>query len=564
MLENDVFATTSSPLQQTSTSLTTTASSATRTTELATASGSTSTLEDDLDDIAEIIDADMTDLDREFISYVLSGTEIPLPTQPAQKSPRVPVDNFAKVTAPPNEHTRTGLRFGEPKLEQIPMEVLENATLLGAPEGTCRVKDPKLSSQTFGGLPPQSLCSDTKKDVLPMHQEGELLQLTFTTESSKLRGTSGACMYSNTSLNSGGSETTSINNTNLLKIPSAIPPRSVAYTSHTQSYGSSTLQRSETTSTENFNTARRNNEKRFLQQLKASFVSEKSFSDDILVDLVDEMMQDRAAQRKKDEKLAVCLQQGGHYQMEGMVKQEVVTPTMAQSTSLFSSFFDSLATQGTESQPSATYRSSGQRENGFNTNPMFCVSYTNTIPQFTASQSLPGGKSRRQQGGSAKSQNEYFQFAKQEDSNMNFLNSLSNGNVNTNNLNMSNNFSSNQLPTQQSMQRTIRDILQTTNNTAVKQTISRSPQVIANFPSQQNLCVMPQQNVTAVSQTAPMRNQRGVFNTMTMNPMMNQFEFQEIDSVIQSLQQEEPSYRSPNGADMPSINNQTFDFSRTL
>lgn len=579
--------------------------------------GSTSTLDDDFDDWAKMINAELTELDKDIVKYVATGSEIPqLPNQLPDQLP----DTSLEVLL--NSECFDGLQSNgtiqslvAPKIEEIPMDSSKDYPISSlAPVDAQNMLPRNITSRPFGNLSVDNFVGDTKPSLIPMDQGGDL-------SGSKLRGISNPCMFGNghstgeprnfqqnalvlTHLN-----TVAAPNTSVMNIPqqsqglhTARDPNTMI-TSQSRNFGripqmprsadmASTGSGSfrvpaavpDMTSTGGANfrvpatvpqMPKQNDlQSRFIQELKELLPQDLCYTDEMVVDLVDDMMVDAdadAAQRvDNDIKLATILQQAGFAQIEGppVIKQEVVTPTLPQPSSSFPSFSDTMATQS--SQP---------RVISCSTTPF---TSTDTFSRFPAHQTtFAPAPPRRPQNGTVHNQgspmrfpNGNSQFVSQEDSNRNFLNTLSNAGITSTQtgaaLASTNQWNSNAPSKQNAMEQGLRNLLQNTNSAPPKQTTNFNSQINSGLLSQQpNMPFMPQQNVSnMVPQSGPRNTQNNMFN-MTVVPNMNQLNFQElsqVNSLLQSSPMQASSFQNLNGTNM-SINNPhytKFDMNRKL
>ena len=526
--------------------------------------GLTSPLEEEFEDLTEIINAELTKLDREIVNYVAHGSS-DVPSTP--QLPNASLESLLSSNLMSSNGTfQSGLPLGAPKSERISIEDEVNCT-------EPLMQPPSIPTQTLGNLPVGSYPDDTKPDVIPMEQGNMSFQLS----SSKMRGVNSPCMFSSASsaaernyqqnaptlshVNTSGNSTLmgtsqqipSARNTNNMKA-SGVLSRSVAFTSTSQGmmFGRLPSQRQAVTSTVTSGSSisqmanQKEQQLQFIQLLKEAIPENMNYTDEMVVDLVDDMMNDRddEAQRRKDDRLASLVQQGEFMQTEPFIKQEVITPTLPQPTFSFPSVTNSMASQSSQPlMPTSTFTSG------------------NTFSQLPGNETAFGVTSRRPQnetvnnmGSPASFQNGNLQFMNQEDSNMNFLNSLSNTGIANKHTVLPGNtpWSTNPPLKQNVMQQGIRNLLQSTS--------APSQSTNSGLFSQSNMSFLPPQTVNSVPQDGSRITQVNSFN-MTMLPNSNQ-----LDPLLQSGQLPAPGYQNFNGTNM-SFGNQNypkFDMSRKL
>lgn len=528
--------------------------------------GLTSPLEEEFEDLTEIINAELTKLDREIVNYVAHGSS-DVPSTP--QLPNASLESLLSGNLMSSNGTfQSGLPLGAPKIESISIEDKVNCT-------EPFMQPPSIPTQTaLGNLPVGSYPDDTKPDMIPMEQGNMSFQLS----SSKMRRVNSPCMFSSASsaaernfqqnaptlshVNTSGNSTLmgtsqqipSARNTNNMKA-SGVLSRSVAFTStsHGMMSGRLPSQRQAVTSTVTSGSSisqmanQKEQQLQFIQLLREAIPENMNYTDEMVVDLVDDMMNDQhdEAQRKKDDlTLASLVQQGEFMQTEPFIKQEVITPTLAQPTFSFPSVTNSMASQSSQPlMPTSTFTSG------------------NTFSQLSGNETAFGVTSRRPQnetvnnmGSPASFQNGNLQFMNQEDSNMNFLNSLSNTGIANNHTVSPGNtpWSTNPPLKQNVMQQGIRNLLQSTS--------APSQSTNSGLFSQSNMSFLPPQTVNSVPQNGSRITEVNSFN-MTMLPNSNQ-----LDPLLQSGQLPAPGYQNFNGTNM-SFGNQNypkFDTSRKL
>ena len=551
-LADEVFTTTSEPMSKAAT----TTSWSTRYSSRGN-NDSTSTLEDDFEDLTEIINAELTKLDREIVNYVANGTNYVPPLAP--QMPDASLDNVLNSSwlaeIPSNGTTQGGIPLGAPKIEPTSLDEEmafneQNVSSTGIP------------TQTIGNLPVGRYPDDTKPGLIPM-EEGNIK---FQLSSSKMRGANSPCMFSNAAsaaernfqqdapvlshmnttltapVGGGAQQMPSARNANSVQT-SCAPSRNPAYASSAQGIMSGRLpsQRPAVTSTVTSVSQmapQKEPQLQFVQLLKEALPDE-TYTDKMVVDLVDEMLVDQEdeVQRKEDDlRLASLLQQGGFMQTEGFIKQEVVTPTLAQPTYSFPSVSNSIAAQSCQPQiPTSTFTAT--------------TTFSASEPTYGVGSRMPQNGTVHNRGSPASFQNGNSQFMNQEDSNMNFLNSLPNnhsglpGNTPGWNTNLP--------PKQNAMQQALRTLLQ---NTEPSQSTN------SGLLPQSNVPFLPQQNINFVPQNGSRSSQGNSFN---MNLVSN---MSQLDSLLQSTQFPAPSYQNVNGTNMPFSNQNyaKFDMNRKL
>ena len=517
---------------------------------------STSTLDDDFEDLTEIINAELTKLDREIVNYVANGSSYVPPSSP--QVPDVSLDNVLNSNwlsgMPSNGTAQGGVPPGAPKIE--PTSVDEEMVF-----NDQNIPSTSIPTQTIGNLPVGRYPDDTKPALIPLEESNVKFQLS----SSKMRGGNSPCMFSNatsaaertfqqdapvlshmnTTLNSpmggGAQQMPSARNGNSVKT-SCAPPRNPAYASNPQGIMSGRLpsQRPIITSTATTVSPMANDSQlQFLQLLKEA-LPDAAYTDKMVVDLVDEMMVDQEDETKRkddDYRLASLLQQGGFMQTEGFIKQEVVTPTLPQPTYSFPSVSNSIAAQNCQPQiPTSTFTATS--------------TFSGSEPSFGVGSCMPQNGTVHDRGSPASFQNGNSQFVNQEDSNMNFLNSLPNNHTGL--AGNSPGWNTNLPPKQNAMQQQLRHLLQSTNDSSQSTNSGLLPQ--------SNMPFAPQQNFNFVPQNGSRSTQGNSFNVNTVSNIS------QLDSLLQSTQFLPPSYQNVNGTNMQfsSQSYAKFDMNRKL
>ncbi|KAL9958944.1 hypothetical protein ACROYT_G036022 [Oculina patagonica] len=600
-LENDVFTTSAEPWGQASTS---TWSSAGRLNELSRSDsligngGSSSTIDDDFDDWAKMINAELNELDRDIVKYVATGGDEIVQLPDTSLEVLLNTDNLDLQSNAAIQN------LVAPKIEEIPMDSESNPTVSSlTPVNAQSMPPPRMPSAAFGSnMPMDTFAGDTKPSLMPMNQ-GDLQERGLGFTGSKVRGMNSPCMFGNANstgernyqqkapalshLNSAASSNAPVQLLQMQPTQNIQPARDPNAMKTTQSRNSGRMPqmpRSDMTSTGGGNfrvpapvlqMPRQNDlQQQLFQELRGMIPEDMCYTDQMVVDLVDDMMLDADKRKDEDKQLASLLQQGGFVQIEEIpeieIKQEVVTPTLPQPTSSFPSFSDSLANQS--SQPQVLSSSSS--------------SFTSTDPfnQLSGNHSTFGAPpTRRPQNGTVHNQsppvrfqNGNSQFVNQGDNNMNFLNSLSNAGVTSTQTGApmpSNNLWNSNPPIKQNvMQQGLRNLLQSTGSPPPKQTTNfQNSQVNSGMMAQQpNMPFLPQQNVTnMVPQNGSINTQSNLFN-MTVVPNVDQMNLQELNQVNALLQSvptlQASSYQNINGTNM-NIGNQhyqKFDMNRKL
>ena len=551
-LADEVFTTMSEPLSKATTST----SWCTRFSNRAN-DGSTSTLEDDFEDLTEIINAELTKLDREIVNYVANGSnDMSAPQLPDINLESMLTNNWLGRPSS-NGTVQSGRPLGAPKIEPIPVD--DDMSY-----NEQNIQPPGIPTQIIGNLPVGSYPDDIKPGLIQMEDDSMMYQL----PSSKRRAINSPCMFSSATSTADRSFQQNgpiVNHVNTLgsapmvdttqKMPvlrtannvetSAAPPTNVAYASAPQVIISGRLpsQAPAVTSTVTSSgsvlpMATQNVPQLQLAQLLKEALPENTYTDQMVVDLVDEMMidqEDEAQRRKDDVRLVSLLQQGGFMQAEPFIKQEVVTPTMPQSTFAFPSISNSMATQSCRPQMSTSTFTSTNTFNGSETT-------------FMGSPQRPQNGTVNNQGSAPNFQNSNSQFMNQEDTNMNFLNSLPS---NQTGLPGNTSWNTNILPKQNALQQGMRNILQNTSTMSA--------------PNQRtNSGLLPQsnmQNFNLVPQNGSRIPQGNSFNVSVVPTNLSQ-----LDSLLQSGQLPTPNYQNINGTNMPfsNQNHTKFDMTRKL
>lgn len=546
-LADEVFTTTSEPMSSKATTVTTWS-----TRYSSRGNDSTSTLEDDFEDLTEIINAELTKLDREIVNYVANGTNYVRPLTP--QVPDASLDNVLNSSwlgeMPSNGTAQGGIALGAPKIE--PTSLDEEMAF-----NEQNVPSTGIPTQTIGNLSVGRYPDDTKPGLIPM-EEGNIK---FQLSSSKMRGANSPCMFSNAAstaerapvlshmittltapVGGGAQQMPSARNANSVQT-SCAPPRNPAYASSAQGVMSGRLPSQRpaipsTVTTVSQMAPQKEQQLQFVQLLKEA-LPDDTYTDKMVVDLVDEMMVDQEdeVQRKEDDlRLVSLLQQGGLMQTEGFIKQEVVTPTLSQPTYSFPSVSNSIAAQSCQSQmPTSTFTAT--------------TTFSASEPAFGVGSRVPQNGTVHNRGSPASFQNGNSQFMNQEDSNMNFLNSLPNNHTglpgNTPGWN------TNLPPKQNVMQQALRTLLQNADP---------SQSTNSGLLPQSNVPFLPQQSINFVPQNGS-RSTQG--NSFDMNMVSN---MSQLDSLLQSTQFPAPSYQNVNGTNMPFSNQNyaKFDMNRKL
>lgn len=605
-LENDVFTTTAEPWGQASTS--TSWSTADRYSGVSRNSapgdgGSTSTLDDDFEDWAKMINAELNELDRDIVKYVATGGE------DVAQLPDTSLESLLNTDNLDLKSNGTVQNLVTPKIEEIPMESEENPTISSLnPVSTQNMPPPIMPSAAFGNLPMDNFAADTKPSLIPMNQ-ADLLEAGLGFTGSKLRPMNSPCMFGNANstgernyqqkaptlshLNTGASLNAPMNTSSTVPImnisqqtqnlQTARGPNPAMNTTQSRNFGRMPqMPRSDMSSTGNGNfrvpapvppIPKQNDMQQQFIQLIREIAPQDSYSDQMVVDLVYDMMTDADKRKDEDMRLASLLQQGGFAQIEEVpeieIKQEVVTPTLPQPTSSFPSFSDSMAKQSSPPQVFSSSTSSFTSTDSFNQLPGNRSTLGTPLPTIR-----PQNGTVRNQNPPVRFQNGNTQFVSQGDNNMNFL--MSNAGVSSTQTGATmpnNNLWNSSTPAikQNVMQQGLRNLLQSTNSPPPKQNTNfQTSQVNSGLlPQQPNMPFLPQQGVTNLMQQNGTQNtQSNMFNT-TVVPNLDQMNFQELsqmNSLLQSAPLQGSSFQNINGASM-SIGNQhylKFDMNRKL
>ena len=123
--------------------------------------GSTSTLEEDVEDWAKMIRAELSELDQNIVNYVATGTDIPQPDASLESL----LLNRGLDGLPSNgtiQHLVT------PKIEEITMDS-DDFSLSSVPGVNTQTIPPvSMPSRAFENLPIDDFARDTKPNVIPM------------------------------------------------------------------------------------------------------------------------------------------------------------------------------------------------------------------------------------------------------------------------------------------------------------------------------------------------------------------------------------------------------------
>ena len=597
-LENDVFTTTAA--EQWGQASTSTSWSSTNRYNIARSSsvpgdgGSTSTLEDEFDDWAKLINTELTEIDRDIVKFVATGGEI-------SQLPE------ASLEALLNGDSLDGLQTNEviqnlvtPKIEEIPMDSEENGITSVNLLNVQNMPPPRVPSGGYGNLPMDNFAGDTKPNLISVNQDGDLLETGLGTTGSKIRGINSPCMFGSgnstgernyqqkapalSHLNSGGPSNAAMMN---------ISQQTQNLPAGRDSNGTKTLpsrnferipqmQEADMTSTGGGNfrvpvgtvsqMPKQNDALRsqFYPILKEAL---PHISDDTVADLIDDMMQDSDKRQAEEAmmkamRMQTLLQQAGLIQLEDVpeieIKQEVVTPTLPQPISAFPSFSNSMANQSSQPQVISGSTSS--------------LSSTDTFNQLPGNHAAFVAPPRRPQNGTVHNQNPPMRFQNgnsqlesQGDSNMNFLHSLSNTGVTSTQTGVpipSDNLWNPDPPLKQNvMDQGLRNLLQSTGNPLPNQNANLNSQMNSGLlPQQSNLQFVPQ---SLLPQNGSRNTQSNMFH-MTVLPNVDQLNVQELSNMNSLLQSGAPlqasSFQNLNGASM-SIANQhypKFDMNRKL
>lgn len=520
--------------------------------------GSTSTLEEDVEDWAKMIRAELPELDQDIIKYVATGSEIPQPD--------------TSLESLLLNHGLDGLQTNgtiqnlvTPKIEEITMES-DDFPLPSVPGvNTQPMPPPSVPSRAYENFPVDDFARDTKPNLIPIELEGALSVV----GGPKPRGSNSPCRFG--SANSSGERRFHPKAPPVFNHPSTATPSSAPMMNITQSIPTARAPNTITTTQVRNIQARvpqppRNDlastgtgsfsvptdvsrisnpndgKMQFFQQLKE--VASQELTDEMIIDVIDELMAD--TDQRRDGRLAEIMQQGGYVQVEEMpvIKQEVVTPTLPDPPSSFPSFSDSIATKS--SQPRVVNSSSS---------PYTCADTFGRLPgsqnTFVTQPRAPQNGTVHNQGLTMRYQNgnSHTRFVTQEDNNMNFLNFSPNESVTstqtgtsttTNNMwNANSGFKPNP------MQQGIRNLLQSNNSVPPMQTTNLNSQLnVGMFPQQTDLSFLSQQNVNNIMP------ENGTRNVPTNNEL-TQLDLQELNSLIQSAALPAQSYQNINGGSIP-------------
>ena len=592
-LENDVFTTTTAePWGQASTS---TSWSSTNRYNIARSSsvpgdgGSTSTLEDEFEDLAKLITTELTDIDRDIVKFVATGGEI---SQLPDTSLEVLLNTDSLDGLQTNEAIQN---LVTPKIEEIPMDSEENGIACVNLVNVQNMPPHRVPSGSYGNLPMDNFAGDTKPNVISMNEEGDLLETGLGITGSKMRGINSPCMFGSgnstgernyqqkaSHLNTGSSSNATMMNIaqQAQNLPAVRDP-SAMKTSQSRNFERiPQMQRADMTSTGggNFRVPApvppipRQNE--FVYSEVVPILREVlsyEVSDDMLINLVDEMMVDSAKRKAEAMRMASLLQQADLAQLEEVpeieIKQEVVTPTLPQPTSSFPSFSDSMAKQSSQPQVISGSTSSFNSTDSFNQVP-------GNHAAFVAPPRRPQNGTVHTQNPPMRFQNGSSQFESQGDSNMNFLHSFSSTGVASTQTGVpipSDNLWNNDPPLKQNiMDQGIRNLLQSTGNPSPNQNSNLNSQMNSGLlPQQSNMQFLPQSLSNMLPQNGSRNTQSNMFN-MTVVPNVDQRNLQELSHMNSLLQSGAPlqasSFQNLNGASM-SISNQhfpKFDVNRKL
>lgn len=500
--------------------------------------GSASTLDEDFEDLEEIL-GNLNKIDCEIVNFVANGTDT---SSTAAQLPEASLDNMLRGNwmggVSSNGAVLSGTMLGAPKMElDESMNFNEQTSqAIGIP------------SQPIGNLPVGSYPDDVKPGLIS--SDGEPM---FQVPSSKRRAVNNPCMFNTVSstvvrnVQPNGSQQRHVHNSSS-NVPVAGSLQELSGTGSTNNLGTSVVSvripayvtnqpvnvierrgpvegsvMDSTTSLGSQTVDAKESQLQFAQLLKEVLPDSFSYSDEYVVDLVDEMMIDREDQSQRienDQRLASLLQQGNLVQPDVFIKQEVVTPTMAQQTFAYPTVSNTVARQ--QCQPPLPSSSFTSTSNANGDEGMFVGS-----PHGSQNGTVTN------HGSLGNFHNGNVQFSSQEDSNMNFLNSLSNltrlpGNASWN---------SNLLPKQNAQQQDLRTFMQNANNvsTPVQSTASGLlPSRYGMVP--QNGSRLPQGNALDVN----------------MSRNMSQ-----LDCLLQTGQLPTSSYQNINGTGLL-LNNQTF------
>lgn len=586
-LENDVFTTSAELWGQASTS--TSWSSANRCNIARSSSvpgdgGSTSTLEDEFDDWAKVI-TELTDIDRDIVKFVAGGEISQLP------------DTSLEVLL--NSDSLDGLQTNAtiqnlvtPKIEEIPMDSEEIAISSVNPVNAQNMPLPRVPSGGFGNLPMDNFAGDTKPNLISMNQEGDLIETGLGITGSKIRGINSPCMFGNgnstgernyqqkvpalSHLSTGGPSNAPMMNISqqTQNLPTARDPNAVKTSQGRNFERIPQMQQGDMTSTGGGNfrvpasvpQAPRQNDVylQFLQICRE--VAPPAYTDEMVIDMLDDMMVDSAKRKSEDMRLLSLMQKGGYAEIEEepeiQIKQEVVTPTLPQPTSSFPSFSDSMAKQSSQPQVISGSTSSFSSTDTFNQLP-------GNHAAFVVPPRRPQNGTVHNQSPPVRFQNGNSQFESQGDSNMNFLHSFSSTGV-TSTQTGDNRWNPDPPLKQNVMDQGLRNLLQSTGSPPPNQNTNLNSQMNSgSLPQQSNMSFLPQSLSNMLPQNGSRNTQSNMFN-MTVVPNVDQLNLQELHQVNSLLQSGAPlqasSFQNLNGASM-SIGNQhypKFDMNRKL
>ena len=278
---------------------------------------STSTLEDEFEDLTEIINAELTKLDREIVHFVANGPSDAASTPQLSNTSLESVINSAWLDGLPSNGTiQGGLPLGVPKIE--PISIGEDVDY-----NEPSMRPPSIPSQTLGNLPVGSYPDEVKPSLTPAEQNSMLFQL----PNSKMRGANNPCMFSNgnsgaernyqqnapTLNNSAGNvpmigmpqqqpSVSSARNANNLST-SCVVSRNATYTPQDMMSGRLPATTSTVTSGGRGSQMAipKESHQQFVQLLKETLPDNLAYTDEMVVDLVDDMIidQDEAQRRTK-------------------------------------------------------------------------------------------------------------------------------------------------------------------------------------------------------------------------------------------------------------------------
>ena len=579
-LDNDVFTTTAEPWAGTSTSWSS-ANRYNRSSSVPGDGGSTSTLEDDFEDLAKLITTELTDIDRDIVKFVATGGEISQLPETSLEALLIgdSLDGFQTNEAIQNLVT--------PKIEEIPMDSEENGIPCVNLANVQNMPPPRVHSEGYGNLPIDNFAGDTKPNLISMNQEGDLLETGLGITGSKMRGINSPCMFGSgnstgernyqqkapilSHLNTGGpSHATMMNASQQTQNLSAV--RDAMKTSQNRNFERiPQMQRADMTSTGGSNfrvparvppVPRQNEMYPVLKEIMPSY------SDDAVIDLLDLMMQDSDNRKAKSDRMGTLLLQTGLAQLEEVpeieIKQEVVTPTLPQPTSSFPSYSDSMAKQISQPQVISGSMSSFSSTNTFNQVP-------GNYAAFVASPRRPQNGTVHNQNPPMRFQNGHSQFESQGDSNMNFLHSFSSTGVTSTQTGVPIPSNNHDQPLKQNvMDQRIRNLLQSTGNPSPNQSTNLNSQMNSgSLPQQLNIQCLPESLSNMVLQNGARGTQSNMFN-LTVGENVDQLNLQELSHMNSFLQSgahlQASSFQNLNGANMSIGNHQypKFDMNRKV